>query len=99
MTPGNDGGTPPALVPDAGDGQTYLTWQYRRRLIPLGARSCIVETCTDLGHWHSGPAWVEETGVPAPDPDGITETVTVRAFPPRTPGAGAADLRLRLAAP
>ena len=94
----SQGDAPPALVPDAGDGQTYLTWQYRRLLAP-GALSYVVETCTDFSQWHSGPAWIEEVGTPVPNPDGLTETVTVRALPPVTPGTGAGYLRLRVTVP
>ena len=98
IVPDIGGGAAPALVADTYDGRTYLTWQYRRLIAP-GSLSYIVETCTDLRQWHSGPAWVEEVGAPAANPDGITETVTVRALPPVGSGASAGNIRLRIALP
>jgi hypothetical protein len=90
---------PPQLVPDPNDGRTYLTWHYRRLLNPKGL-TYAVEASEDLVTWHAGVGWLEETGVSAPEADGLTQTVSVRALPPiGTPGATRRHLRLRVTAP
>ena len=88
---------PPALVTDPIDGRTYLTWKYRRLIVP-GGIGYIVESCNDIGQWHSGPEWTAEVGTPVANFDG-TETVTVRALPALSPGSGSCYLRLRVTLP
>ena len=98
VVPDSGGANPPALILDAYDGKTYLTWHYRRLLAP-GALSYLVETASDLATWHSGPGWVEEVGAAQPTGDGLTETVTIRALPAVTTGGSNGHLRLRVTLP
>jgi hypothetical protein len=86
------------LVRDPNDGQSYLTWQYRRLRVP-GWLEYHVETSTDLRLWHSGPGSVEEVGSPTPNADGLTETVTIRALPAVGPTVPACSVRLRVTVP
>ena len=98
VVPDSGGAASPALVLDAYDGKTYLTWQYRRLLAP-GALSYFVETTTDLANWHSGPGWVEQVGATVPTGDGLTETVTIRALPAVDAGGATGHMRLRITLP
>jgi hypothetical protein len=88
---------PPYLVTDSSNGKKYLTWQYRR-LLNSGLLTYVVEASDDLIAWHADAAWVQEIGVPVPNGDGITETVTVRALP-AIDGASRRYLHLRVATP
>ncbi len=88
----------PVLVPDIGDGHVYLTWSFRRRTDWSGL-SYIPEVSTVLAVWENGAGHVQTVGAPAPNPDGVTETVTVRALPPADIAGAPHFIRLRVTAP
>jgi hypothetical protein len=68
------------LEVDPNDGNTYLTFQYKRRLAASGL-TYHVETSTDFANWSEGsPAILELSSTP--DAGGITETVKARAAAP-----------------
>jgi hypothetical protein len=61
------------------DNLTYLTCSYPRR---FGALDLVytLEMSVDLSAWSSPPAQMEEVSI-VPNPDNVTETVTVRIKP------------------
>jgi len=91
----------PFAVPqvNAGDSKTYLTLSYRQR-IGGGGLTYSVEVSPDLRTWNPGGAFIQEVGAPVANPDGITETETVRLLPSlQTPGATKSFMRLKVSFP
>ena len=83
----------------AADGLSYLTLSYRQR---IGGRGLTysVEVSPDLLTWNPGGVSVQEVGAPVPNPDGITETETVRLLPAlQTPGRTKSFMRLKVSFP
>ena len=82
------------------DGEPYLVIRHRRLLAP-GALSYRLEISSDLGEWHAvTAAESEELAPPAPNPDGLTETVAIRLLPSVTaPGNEVRHVRLRVSTP
>ena len=84
-----------AVQHDASGGPDHLVFSYRRLLQP-GALTYTVVTSSDLATW-SAPATAPEVISTNANPDGITETVTVRLLPAL--GAGARFVRVEVSTP
>ena len=81
------------------DSARYLTFRYRRLLSP-GPLQYLIETTSDLTDWTTTAADFEEAAPPAPNADGLTETVTIRVKPAiDTPTAPTRSVRLRVLVP
>lgn len=81
------------------DLENYFTFRYRRRIVFTGI-TYSVEANEGLQAWASSPATVEELPGPTPNPDGVTQTVTVRVKPSlETAGITKKFARLRVTAP
>jgi hypothetical protein len=63
-----------------GDGESYLTYSFRRRIAP-GTLQYILESSTNLTSWTAIPGLNLEQLSATPTGDGVTELVTVRVRP------------------
>ncbi len=96
----NTAGPPPFApvnVVDPNDGKTYLTLTFHRRKAPAGV-TYHVESSPDLTTWYEDAAHVV-IGAPVDDGNGLTETVTARAFPALDPANLRLFLRCRVTLP
>ena len=97
----------PTTITDGG--QTYLGLSYpriRTGALPLPlpyaaeAYNYVLETSPDLNTWTPDPGTgagaLVPVGTPAANPDGVTETVTVRLPAPVTTAPGRQYIRLRI---
>lgn len=86
-------------------GTDYASLTYRRikggttsgsDVYTAEAYTYTVESSLDLQAWTSNGSTVDPVGDPAPNADGVTETVTFRLLAPLTDSAGKAFMRLRV---
>jgi hypothetical protein len=81
------------------DSLRYLTLRYRR-LLSLGSLQYQIQTSLDLQSWSSDPLHFEELPSPSPNPDLLTETVTIRLQPSLdSPSTTSRFLRIQILAP
>jgi hypothetical protein len=87
----------PSISPqmNGADNLPYLTFSYRRLLNDVGVNYC-VEVSSDFNTWSSASDVAEELSPPVTNPDGLTETVTVRIKPSLRSGRPASFVHLRL---
>jgi hypothetical protein len=79
-----------------GDGQSYLTFNYRRR-IGINSLNYEIQTSSDCISWTPDGATYQQLGA-MPLGDGSTEEVSVRVLPAISPGNAGRFVRLRVTA-
>lgn len=87
--------TTTAILPHPQSGQSHLVFAYRRLLQP-GTLNYKILTSTDLATW-TAPSSAPETLSTVANPDGLTETVTVRLNPALS--GGGLFVRLKVSNP